>query len=116
MKHCNRCNRDLPIESFGKNGNGTRSMCKECQVQRIQEGQKATKEYIQSLKTKCCKCGYNRCKTALEFHHRDPKEKDNTIAQYTKRVFSPAVKELIDNEVAKCDIFCANCHREEHSK
>jgi hypothetical protein len=63
---------------------------------------------------KCEICGYNKCVEALEFHHTDPDEKDGTIAQYTKRVFSPAIKLLIDEEVAKCIVLCANCHREQH--
>lgn len=114
MKHCNKCDRDLPENRFGKNGNGSRSICKDCQCKRIKEGQKETKEYIQSLKKQCSICGYNKCVEALEFHHTDPNEKDGTIAQYTKRIFSPAVKLLIDEEVAKCIILCANCHREKH--
>lgn len=31
MKHCNKCNRDLPKNKFGKNGNGSHSICKDCQ-------------------------------------------------------------------------------------
>ena len=114
MRHCNKCGNDLPDSSFGKNGNGSRSICKKCQSERIKQGQYETRDYIQSLKVKCSKCGYNRCKEALEFHHLNPTEKDNALAQYSRRVFSPMVKKLIDNEVAKCIILCANCHREEH--
>jgi len=114
MKHCNKCNRDLPNNCFGKNGNGTRSICKACQCERIKLGQYKTRDYIQSLKTQCSKCGYNKCKEALEFHHINPNEKDNSLAQYSRRMFSPAVKQSIDNEVAKCVILCANCHRETH--
>jgi len=116
MKHCNKCNRDLPENRFGKNGNGSRSICKDCQCERIKQGQKETINYIQSLKTKCGKCGYNKCIEALEFHHKNPNEKDNTISRLSRRVFSPATKLLIDAEVQKCIILCANCHREEHHK
>ena len=28
----------------------------------------------------CCKCGYNKCLRALEFHHLDPSKKDFTIS------------------------------------
>lgn len=115
MKHCNRCNRDLPDNKFGKNGNGSRSICKECQCERIKEGQRKTRDYIQSLKVGCCRCGYNKCIEALDFHHKNSLEKDGTLSRYGRRVFSPAVKLLIDKEVAKCEILCANCHREEHA-
>lgn len=50
MKHCNRCNKDLPENRFGKNGNGSRSICKDCQCERIKQGQRETRDYIQSLK------------------------------------------------------------------
>lgn len=116
MKHCNKCNRDLPDDRFGKNGNGSRSICKDCQCERIKLGQQKTKDYIQSLKTQCSQCGYDRCVEALEFHHIDPTEKEGTIARYSRRVFSPATKSLIDQEVSKCVVLCANCHREKHSK
>lgn len=116
MKHCNWCNKDLPLNSFAKNGNGSRSICKDCQNTRVREGQHKTRDYIQSLKKRCNRCGYDKCVEALEFHHKNREEKDNNISHYSKRLFSPATKELIDNEVSKCEILCANCHREEHSK
>ena len=116
MKHCNRCNRDLPENKFGKNGNGSRSICKDCQCERIKQGQRETRDYIQSLKKECSRCGYNKCVEALDFHHRNPEEKDGVLSRYSRRVFSPATKLLIDQEVMKCDILCANCHREEHAK
>ena len=116
MKHCNRCNRDLPENKFGKNGNGTHSICKECQCERIKQGQRETRDYIQSLKHQCSKCGYDKCVEALEFHHINSQDKDSELSCYIKRVFSPALKELIDKEVSKCVVLCANCHREEHSK
>ncbi len=116
MKHCNRCNKDLPENRFGKNGNGSRSICKDCQCERIKQGQRETRDYIQSLKKECSRCGYNRCVEALEFHHRNPEEKDGALSHYSNRVFSPATKLLIDQEVMKCDVLCANCHREEHAK
>lgn len=115
MKHCNKCNRDLPEDRFGKNGNGSRSICKECQCERIKHGQRETRDYIQSFKKECLVCGYSKCKEALEFHHRDPKEKEGTLSRYSKRILSPATKLIIDNEMKKCDCLCANCHRELHS-
>jgi hypothetical protein len=116
MRHCNKCNRNLPENKFGKNGNGSRSICKDCQCERIKQGQRETRDYIQSLKTKCNRCGYDKCVEALDFHHTNPQEKDSVLSHYSRRVFSLATKELIDREVEKCEVLCANCHREEHSK
>ncbi len=64
----------------------------------------------------CGACGYDKCVEALDFHHINPQEKDGVLSRYSRRVFSPATKELIDREVEKCEVLCANCHREEHSK
>jgi DNA-binding CsgD family transcriptional regulator len=67
------------------------------------------KEMSVNYKGGCCEiCGYDKCINALEFHHKDPKEKD----------FSPSGKsyswERVKNEIEKCILVCANCHREIH--
>jgi 5-methylcytosine-specific restriction endonuclease McrA len=60
---------------------------------------------------KCALCGYNRCPSALDFHHRDPRKKD----------FGLSVRgltrswEKIKKEIDKCILICANCHREVHA-
>lgn len=59
---------------------------------------------------KCCLCGYDKCITALEFHHKDPEEKEFTLGYKTYISFDKA---LI--EAKKCILVCANCHREIHS-
>jgi hypothetical protein len=57
----------------------------------------------------CMKCGYNKCAAALGFHHRDPSKKDFRIGSGI-----PKRWELVRQELAKCDLLCANCHAEEH--
>lgn len=57
-------------------------------------------------------CGYNRYPGALEFHHRDPKEKDFTISSRAHLTFDERVKQELD----KCDLLCSNCHRERHGR
>lgn len=59
---------------------------------------------------KCQLCGYNKCNTALEFHHLNPHEKDFGISKYTNLKWDSVV-----SEVDKCVMVCANCHREIHS-
>lgn len=60
---------------------------------------------------KCQLCGYNRCIEAMEFHHLDFSEKEFGISQkgYTRSW------EIVKEELEKCIILCANCHREVHS-
>lgn len=57
---------------------------------------------------KCIICGYNKCISALEFHHIDPSEKDFRISSGIKRW------ELVEKEISKCILVCSNCHREIH--
>lgn len=60
---------------------------------------------------KCEKCGENHT-ACLEFHHLDPTKKDGNVSQLAK---SFSTKRLLE-EISKCVILCANCHRKEHYK
>ena len=67
------------------------------------------REIIDSFKSPC-KCGESD-PIALDFHHRNPEEKEFNIGQaLTRRV---SLVKLLE-EVAKCDVMCANCHRKLH--
>ena len=59
---------------------------------------------------KCEVCGYDRCLKALEFHHLDPNEKDFGIIKVGYSLGWEKVKQELD----KCIMVCANCHREIH--
>ena len=73
---------------------------------------KARKVLVESLGGKCEKCGYDKCIAALDFHHKDPTEKDFNISKvYPSKNMMPKLLE----EVSKCMLLCANCHREEHN-
>ena len=61
---------------------------------------------------KCARCGYDRCVDALEFHHKDPAQKDFNISSKGHTRSWERVKEELD----KCEMLCANCHREIHAK
>lgn len=73
--------------------------------------QKTTDKFIEYMNNrggaKCQRCGYDKCSAALEFHHRNPLEKDPTWSKGWKL-------EKLSKELDKCDILCANCHREVH--
>jgi hypothetical protein len=58
----------------------------------------------------CDKCGYNRCASALQFHHRGS-DKISTIARMVASGNSLAA---ITAEIDKCALLCANCHTEVH--
>lgn len=56
---------------------------------------------------KCCLCGYDKCITALEFHHLDPEEKLYGLGSGTPHSIESDIA-----EVRKTILVCANCHRE----
>lgn len=60
---------------------------------------------------KCIFCGYNREIDALEFHHL---EKDNKDFGLSKKGLTRSWNRT-KNELDKCILVCANCHREIHS-
>lgn len=64
------------------------------------------------LKKGCKKCGYNRCASALHFHHRDPATK---VLEITRALKRSVPKHLVIEEIRKCDVLCANCHAELHA-
>ncbi|MEX2340945.1 MAG: hypothetical protein WD605_01350 [Candidatus Paceibacterota bacterium] len=59
---------------------------------------------------KCTLCGYNKCKRALSFHHKDPAQKDFGLS-YRGLTRSWEKTKL---EIDKCVLVCANCHMELH--
>jgi 5-methylcytosine-specific restriction endonuclease McrA len=60
---------------------------------------------------RCQVCGYDKCIEALEFHHLDPTQKDFGISHKGYTRSWAKVKEEVD----KCILLCANCHRESHA-
>lgn len=73
------------------------------------ERRKWFKEEILS-KSSCLECGENH-PGCMDFHHRDPSQKEGHIGDMIWQKFS---KERILKEIAKCDVLCANCHRKHH--
>ena len=61
---------------------------------------------------KCEICGYGRCTDALEFHHNDLSRKEFGISE---KGYIRSWKRVME-ELDKCRILCANCHREHHAQ
>ncbi len=79
--------------------------------QSVQTRRKNIKEKSISYKGGQCKhCGYSKCKEALEFHHMNPNEKDFGLSAHGNTHSWEKIKQELD----KCILLCANCHREEH--
>ena len=114
IKICSKCKRELPVTHYHKNGFNSegkqkyRGYCKDCANSLEKQRYLNKKNFVNSQKTKCEKCGEDRFYT-LDFHHRDKQEKEFTIGQFKRGSF-----EVIQSEIDKCVILCSNCHREFH--
>jgi hypothetical protein len=115
MKVCKDCRERLPLSAFYANGNmpdGRLSRCKRCVETRYGPGRslraKRDRAYFQQIKLErgCVDCGYAVSPVALDFDHRPGETKVYRIA-----CMAGMSRALIDVEVAKCDVRCANCHR-----
>ena len=90
-----------------------RYRCASCRVDAVQKRRNKVKKLAVDYKGgKCSKCGYEKCIAALEFHHVEPQHKDFSISKDG----STRSWEKIKNEIDKCILVCANCHREIHSQ
>lgn len=91
---------------------GRLSWCKPCTQARYAAGRaersRRDREYFQQIKVErgCADCGYNANPVALDFDHLPGTEK-----LYRVCVMAGMRRELIDAEIAKCEVVCANCHR-----
>jgi predicted HNH restriction endonuclease len=103
-KKCNKCLQEKPLQDFTYG----RALCKICHNKKRNLLSKSIKErLVKELGGACYICGYNKCFEALEFHHKDPAEKDKKISDFSS--YEKAVE-----EAKKCILVCANCHREIH--
>lgn len=58
----------------------------------------------------CARCG--RVDPAcLDFHHREAAEKDMAVGQMVTHGYG---RNALEEEIEKCEVLCANCHRREH--
>ena len=128
MKACTKCGIPKETEEFAKKKGRASSWCKECHNIYTRHHYKSNKEYYSTrnkthreemkkwmadIKSdlQCIKCR-EATLMCLDFHHRDPGLKDCSIYQAIRRWG----KKRIIEEISKCDVLCANCHRKEHAK
>lgn len=84
---------------------------KEHAKKKIYERRKEIQRWFRGYKATlhCIQCGEDH-PACLVFHHRDLNEKDFSIAH----MLTGYGKKRILEEIAKCDVLCANCHRKLH--
>lgn len=115
IKICTKCHKELPITDFNwrnKEKGTRRSECKYCHSNYMKQKYQQKKTIIQELKSECscAKCGDKRG-YVLDYHHLNPTEKENTIARLTSNT---SKLDKTFEEIKKCIVLCANCHREFH--
>jgi len=84
-----------------------KSRCASCNSEAVSRCRRKRKEVLaEEAGGRCRRCGYHEFLAALQFHHRDPKEKEFGLAEagVTRSL------EKCRAEAKKCILLCANCH------
>jgi L-lysine 2,3-aminomutase len=130
MKRCAKCKETKQIENFPKNKikkDGHHSYCKICcckimakayaanpkkYLDKIKASKNRLKEIVNKIKQEagCYFCSENE-PISLDFHHKDPSIKDDSINIVLKRKNEKSLM----NEIKKCEVICSNCHRKLHA-
>lgn len=122
-RFCYGCSRMKSLSDFRlkRNGNGERkpySKCKPCDkrekkqyARQMAENTKRRRidgrRIIETAKDRpCADCGQRFHFSAMDFDHLDSSRKIRSIAS-----MATCRRERIVDEMAKCDVVCANCHR-----
>lgn len=112
-KVCTSCNQELPIEKFkmrgGRQSETRYSMCNRClyvKYTRPLVEQKTKEIHKYQVAKGCADCGYNAHPASLEFDHLPGTEKKFNIGEE----IGSYSREKLWEEIAKCDVVCANCH------
>ncbi len=104
---CKYCGEKDPENFYGKK----KLECKKCFNKNLYKKRKDIQQEARDLLGgNCSRCGYDKCQSALEFHHKDPTKKDFVIGG------NSLSRDKILKEAAKCILLCANCHREVHEE
>jgi hypothetical protein len=115
-KTCKGCTKSLPLAEFYENEgmrDGRLNWCKPCVIARHvvakRRRQSELLAYIQAIKMArgCADCGYRDHPAALDFDHLPGSVKKMRLATAA----AGATLLRIQEEIAKCDVVCANCHR-----
>ena len=130
-KTCTICGETKVLDEFNKHAgrkDGLQTRCRSCDQKRARKnyhlkykkkqiaGNKRRREekrlWLEDYKKGLCcsKCGEDRW-YVLDFHHKDKNSKESSVANLL--VNNRSIKVVL-KEIEKCDVLCANCHREFH--
>lgn len=136
MKTCKDCKLELDESMFGiRSDNGRpKTYCRKCDNDRFKSWRSRNKEYqtkrssdwiknvriprlkkfINKIKSNpCTDCGVKYSPWVMEFDHLDRYKKFRNVS---KMVANGMSEKRILEEISKCELVCANCHREREYK
>ena len=107
---CNDCQKKFKLKFYHDN--------KEKYAPAYAERSRKTKLWFYSVireaKDKpCMDCSVKYPYYVMDFDHRDRNDKLFNISQWSRHGLS---RQLLLNEINKCDVVCSNCHRERTNK
>jgi hypothetical protein len=125
FKICTKCGENKPETSFGKTHGRLRSECNWCKALSARQWRENNRvkrsadrkrrlvelnEFINNMKDDkpCADCNLPHSYWRLDFDHRNGEKKLFEISKLKAGLYS---KKKILEEIAKCDLVCANCHR-----
>lgn len=116
LKECRYCHKQYPLSDFGvaatyPNKVYRRQKCRYCYRKTKRLLIARHRQWIESYKQerRCVKCGVADF-LVLDFHHSGTDGKDFNISDFRYRAGFKKLKE----EIQKCLLLCANCHRNVH--
>ncbi|CAL9977399.1 HNH endonuclease [Vibrio phage D260] len=99
---CRQCNTLVPLSE-----KATKGSCKKCDAQGSGSRRLLNRERLYNYlrENPCTDCGEEN-PIVLEFDHVDPNNKSDNISNMMSKSW-----ENIKEEIDKCEVVCANCHR-----
>lgn len=106
MKSCSKCGTTEDKQAFVKG----RNRCKLCYNKYFYSKRNKRRTVVNELKRNkpCHDCGKSFHPIAMDYDHINPAEKEDDVAMLIDLCVS--MKRITD-EIAKCELVCANCHR-----
>ncbi len=113
-RKCKTCGDTYPTDQFPLSRNlgekrYYRHVCKPCYNESKNQRQQRLGQKLREYKSQfgCCDCGYNENPYALDFDHI----RDTKVSNVSTLVSMTSSWDKIVQEIEKCEIRCANCHR-----
>ncbi len=124
QKKCGTCSKTKPISMFHRKLNRHNSNCKPCQrehmrknynknrkryIDHSRKSNAATREFFRNLKdNKPC----DDCKVVFRYYKLDYDHRDSSKKEFCVSELVTSGKKKLLAEITKCDLICANFHRE----